>query len=125
MLPCQRCGTTLPRTDGTTTMQRFGALRILVLIAAIPLSGCLFRSHSVALRTSTAQLQRATGNELIERINAEAANIQTLKATVRITTSVGGSKRGKITEYQEIRGYILARKPSSLRMIGSASLCEK
>jgi hypothetical protein len=54
----------------------------------------------------------------VERINAEATNIQTLKATVGITASVGGSKRGKITEYQEIHGYILARKPSSLRMIG-------
>ncbi|MGB8064145.1 MAG: DUF4292 domain-containing protein [Candidatus Sulfotelmatobacter sp.] len=118
MLPCQRCGTTLPKTDGATTTHRFGALRILVLIAVVPLGGCLFRSHSVAIRTSTAQLQTANSNELIERINAEATNIQTLKATVGITTSVGGSKRGKITEYQEIRGYILARKPSSLRMIG-------
>jgi hypothetical protein len=68
--------------------------------------------------TSTAQLQTTTANDLIERINAEATEIQTLKAPVGIAASVGGSKLGKITEYQEIRGYILARKPSSLRMIG-------
>jgi outer membrane lipoprotein-sorting protein len=67
---------------------------------------------------STAVVQTATSKDLIERINAEATEIQTLKATVGITASVGGSKLGKITEYQEIRGYILARKPSSLRMIG-------
>jgi outer membrane lipoprotein-sorting protein len=91
---------------------------ILLLIAMVPLGGCLFRSRPVALRTAAAQLQTATGIELVERINAEATNIQTLKATVGITASVGGSKRGKITEYQEIRGYILARKPSLLRMIG-------
>src|SRR6202167_1771579 len=91
---------------------------ILLLIAVVPLSGCLFRSRPVPLRTAAVQLQTATGIELVERINAEATNIQTLKATVGITASVGGSKRGKITEYQEIRGYILARKPSSLRMIG-------
>jgi outer membrane lipoprotein-sorting protein len=90
----------------------------LLLIAVVPLGGCLFRSRPVALRTAAVQLQTATGIELVERINAEASNIQTLKATVGITASVGGSKRGKITEYQEIRGYILARKPSLLRMIG-------
>jgi outer membrane lipoprotein-sorting protein len=92
--------------------------RILLLIAVVPLGGCLSRSRPVALRTNTAQLQTATINDLIERINAEATEIQTLKATVGITASVGGSKLGKNTEYQEIRGYILARKPSSLRMIG-------
>ena len=84
----------------------------------VPLGGCLFRSRPVALRTSTAPLQTATRDELIERINSEASEIQTLKATVGITAAVGGSKRGKITEYQEIRGFILSRKPSSLRMTG-------
>src|SRR5580693_6092067 len=93
-------------------------LRILLLIAVVPLGGCLSRSRPVALRLSPAVVQTATSKDLIERINAEASEIQTLKATVGITASVGGSKLGKITEYQEIRGYILARKPSSLRMIG-------
>jgi Domain of unknown function (DUF4292) len=92
--------------------------RILVLIAVVPLGGCLSRSRPVALRMSAAPLQTATSKDLIERINAAATEIQTLKASVGITASVGGSKLGKITEYQEIRGYILARKPSSLRMIG-------
>ncbi|MGH9524550.1 MAG: DUF4292 domain-containing protein, partial [Terriglobales bacterium] len=38
--------------------------------------------------------------------------------TVDITASTGGSAKGKITEYQQIKGYILARKPNMLRMIG-------
>jgi uncharacterized protein DUF4292 len=91
---------------------------VILLIAVVPLGGCLSRSRPVAPRMSTANLQTATGKDLIERINAEATEIQTLKATVGITVSVGGSELGKITEYQEIRVYILARKPSSLRMIG-------
>jgi hypothetical protein len=99
-------------------MSGFRRSRIFLLIAVVPLGGCLYRSRPVALRTSTAPLQTTTCNDLIERINAEATEIQTLKASVGIIASVGGSKLGKITEYQEIRGYILARKPSSLRMIG-------
>jgi outer membrane lipoprotein-sorting protein len=65
-----------------------------------------------------APLLSATRDDLIRRINSEAESIQTLKGTVGITASVGGSKRGKVTDYQEIRGYILLRKPSLLRMMG-------
>lgn len=67
---------------------------------------------------STAPLQTATCEELIERINSEASEIRTLKAVVGIATSVGGSRRGKVIEYHEIRGYILVSKPSLLRMTG-------
>jgi outer membrane lipoprotein-sorting protein len=91
----------------------------LLLIAMLPLSGCLYRSHPVAVRTSTAQLQTGTGNDLVERINAEATEINTLKAVV--TASIGGSKN---TENQEILGYILARKPSSIRMIGFSPILQ-
>jgi hypothetical protein len=41
-----------------------------------------------------------------------------MRATVDIDASVGGEKKGKITDYEEIRGYLLARKPAMLRMIG-------
>ena len=44
--------------------------------------------------------------------------MQSMQATVDIDTTVGGQKRGKVTDYQQIRGYVLARKPSMLRMIG-------
>lgn len=63
-------------------------------------------------------LQSATREQLIQYIDSQAAQIRTLQATVDIDTSVGGSQRGRITEYKEIRGYVLARKPAMLRMIG-------
>src|SRR5579863_3265541 len=91
---------------------------ILALLAALPLSGCLFRSHKVEPAMNVASLKTATQQELIDAINREAAKIQTMQATVDIDTSVGGEKKGKVTEYQQIRGYVLARKPSMLRMIG-------
>jgi hypothetical protein len=88
------------------------------LLCLLPLGGCLFRSHSVERKVSTAVLKEATKDQLIEIINREASKIQTLNATVDISPAVGGSKKGKVTEYQEIRGYILLRKPAMLRMIG-------
>jgi outer membrane lipoprotein-sorting protein len=96
--------------------------RGLLALGAVALSlaqtGCLFRTRVVEMRTSTARLETATKQELLDRINRDAAKIQTLNATVDIATSVGGEKKGKVTEYQEIKGYILVRKPEMLRMIG-------
>lgn len=100
-------------------MQTFFRYRaILVFLAVFPLTGCLFRSRRVERQVSTAPLKSATQAELIDYINSQAAKIKTLQATVDIDTSVGGMKKGKVTDYQQIRGYILVRKPSMLRMIG-------
>jgi outer membrane lipoprotein-sorting protein len=67
---------------------------------------------------STAQLKTATPEELIGWVNANAEKLLSLSATVDIATTVGGVKKGKVTEYQEVRGYVLLRKPNMLRMIG-------
>src|SRR5438876_795403 len=92
--------------------------RLVVLLFVLPLTGCLFRSHKVQRQVSTAPLKSATQQELIDYINTQAAKIQTMQATVDIDTSVGGVKKGRVTDYQQIRGYVLARKPAMLRMIG-------
>ncbi len=90
----------------------------LVLLAVLPLTGCLFRSHKVEPPINAVQLKTATQQQLIDYINTQAAAIQTMQATVDIDTTVGGVKKGKVTDYEEIRGYVLARKPAMLRMIG-------
>lgn len=91
---------------------------VLILLAAIPLSGCLFRTHRVPQTVSPAALKSATKPELVSYIDSEAGKIQSMQATVDIDTAVGGAKKGKVTEYEQIRGYVLARKPAMLRMIG-------
>jgi outer membrane lipoprotein-sorting protein len=91
---------------------------LLLVLATLPLSGCLFRSRKVENRISTARLLTASRDELVERINSQAAQMRTLNATVDIDTSVGGEVKGKITEYKQIRGYVLVREPNMLRMIG-------
>ena len=67
---------------------------------------------------SDAKLLGATQQELIDRLNQNAAQIKTLNATVDIDTAFGGEKRGKVTDFKQIRGYILVRRPNRLRMIG-------
>ena len=91
---------------------------LLVAFAAFPLSGCLFRTRTRDRVLSNAPLKSATQQELIEYVNAQAARLQSMQATVDINSSVGDEKNGKITDYKEIRGYVLARKPAMLRMKG-------
>ena len=91
---------------------------VLLILATFPASGCLFRTRKVARTYDPNTLKTATKPELIAYVNRQAGQIQTMQATVDIDTSVGGEKKGKITEYKEIRGYVLARKPAMLRMEG-------
>ena len=91
---------------------------LFLLMALLPLCGCLFRSRKVELKLSPAPLKAATQQELVDAIYLQAARIRTLQATVDIDTSVGGAQRGKVTDYKEIRGYVLARRPAMLRLIG-------
>ncbi len=95
---------------------RHSRLAVLCLVV-LSQSACLFRSHKVE-PAYTAELKTATQQQLIDYVNTEAAKIQTMQATVDIDTDVGGAKKGKVIEYQQIRGYVLARKPAMLRMIG-------
>jgi outer membrane lipoprotein-sorting protein len=93
-------------------------LPICPLLFVLSTTGCLFRSHKVENHISSAVLKSATQQELIDIVNKDAAQIKTMNATVDIRAAAGGQKKGKVTEYTEIRGYILAEKPTMLRMIG-------
>jgi outer membrane lipoprotein-sorting protein len=97
-------------------------LRLFLLLfltaATFPLSGCLFRTRTLERQFSDRPLKTATQQELIEYVNTQAAKIQSMQATVDIDASAEDLKNGRITDYKEIRGYVLARKPSMLRMKG-------
>jgi outer membrane lipoprotein-sorting protein len=90
----------------------------ILVVGVLPSTGCLFHTHRVEQTMSPVALKSATKPELIAYINSQAAKVQTMQATVDIDTSVGGAKKGKVTEYREIRGFLLARKPAMLRMQG-------
>ncbi len=100
-------------------MRRSSPFWVLGLFFAIlPTTGCLFRTRPVEETYSKAPLKESTQSALIDVINQQAQKIQSLQATVDIDTSAGGAKKGHVTDYKEIRGYVLARKPEMLHMIG-------
>jgi len=68
-------------------------------------------------------LREATLEQLIDFINANASRLQSLKANVDYNVTVSKQKKGKpnevkVTEYTEVSGILLVRKPEMLRMTG-------
>jgi outer membrane lipoprotein-sorting protein len=86
--------------------------------ATFSLTGCLFRTRIIDRQLSDRPLKAATQQQLIAYVNDQASKIQSMQATVDIDSSAGDPKSGRITDYKEIRGYVLARKPAMLRMKG-------
>lgn len=92
-------------------------LTVIFLFAFVLLTGCGFRtSHPVKMRTSTAILQEATLEQLVENVNVNADKLKTLKATVDIDSSVLEVKKDKVTDNPQFAGLILVRKPEMMRM---------
>jgi hypothetical protein len=69
---------------------------------------------------STATLKDATLEQLVENVNAEADRLKSFIANVDVDFSAGGQKKGKVTDYAELSGYILVRKPEMMRMFMQA-----
>ena len=91
---------------------------VILVFGLLPATGCLFRTRPVEDQYSKVPLKESSQQGLIDTINEQADVMQSLKATVDIDSSAGGIKKGHVTDYKEIRGYVLARTPGSLHMIG-------
>jgi len=98
-------------------------LPALLLVTVVALgSGCLVRKLSIKRRNAppSAQLAKASLEELVGQISALDQQVHTITATVDIEPSVGSVNKGEISEYANVPGYVLIRKPGMFRMIGMA-----
>jgi outer membrane lipoprotein-sorting protein len=84
-------------------------------------SGCA-ASRTTAVQPSGAPqpLSTAGKQELVERFDQQARAVTSLNASVTMTLTAGSAYSGVIKQYHEINGFILAAKPSSIRVIGQA-----
>jgi outer membrane lipoprotein-sorting protein len=84
-------------------------------------AGCA-ASHTTVVKPSgpPAQLQTATKADLIARYNEQADAVTSLNATITMTLTAGSAYTGVIKQYHEVKGFILAQKPSNIRVIGQA-----
>ena len=92
----------------------------LLLVVLLLLPGCLVRKLRVERPgiVSSAKLQTASLQQLVEQLRVREEQIRTINATVDLEPSIGSVLKGEISELQEVRGFVLIRKPQMIRMIG-------
>jgi hypothetical protein len=100
-------------------VKAFSGFIFVALLLATP--GCLVKrvTHVHAPGQST-PAREATLAELVTRINAWSDPIHTLKATVDLAPTAGSVYSGALTEYHDVKGFILLQRPSTIRLLGQA-----
>jgi hypothetical protein len=90
------------------------------LFLPILLAGCsLFpTTRKLPVPKPPSITQTATPEELVALLNRRWEGLNTLTATVEIQASVIKTKEGLAKDYPTLRGWILMRKPSMLRVVG-------
>jgi hypothetical protein len=88
------------------------------------LSGCLKHTRLLEQPEMPGVVMTATAQQLIHQLDARYDAIQSMNASVLFQADVGGAAKGKVTSYTSLRGYILLRQPSMLRVLGLLPVVE-
>src|SRR5205809_5897947 len=83
-------------------------------------TSCLVRRRSITRKggAPTQTLLTTDKESLIKEIAQQYAAVLSFNATVDLVPALGSANKGKITEYKDVRAYILFRKPADIRIIG-------
>lgn len=88
-------------------------------------SGCAVSQKKVVPPAKVPGFLPATKTELIDRYNKQAKAIDSINASVSMKVTAGSAYSGVIEEYHEINAFILASRPSNIRVIGQAPVVGK
>ena len=96
-----------------------GAILMLCLIA-LGLSSCVAVRRQITRPGGKASqtLLVADRDTLLQAVIRQYNAIHDFNATVDLVPALGTTEKSRITEYKDVRAYILFRKPSDIRIIG-------
>jgi len=99
---------------------RHVAAVILVCSCSILFSSCLVRRRLIVRKGANAAqpLLVADQASLIEAVARQFQAVRDFTATVDMVPALGSAEKSKITEYKDVRAYILFRQPAHIRIIG-------
>jgi outer membrane lipoprotein-sorting protein len=102
--------------------RRVLALLFLFCLFMLESTGCFVRRRIITRKGSKTAtppvLLKADKQTLIDRMTKQYQNIASFSATVDMVPALGSSEKNQITEYKDVRGYILFRKPFDIRIVG-------
>lgn len=89
---------------------------LLLLLPA--LSGCFVHTRTVKQAKMPGVIMSATAEQLVQKVNRQCQEINSLSAAVEFTATEGGPRKGKEKTYTSFSGHILLRKPEAVRVLG-------
>ncbi len=101
-------------------MVRLTGRLLLAVFLMMACASCLVRRRQISQKRSnpTQKLITTDKKTLIDRIAQIYASVNSFSATVDMVPALGSADKGHITEYKDVRAYILFKKPSFIRLIG-------
>ena len=103
-------------------LRRVPALFLLLCLLAPGLTSCLARRRAITRKGAGAAkaptLLVANRDTLVNEVLKQFESVRDFNATVDMTPAMGSAEKNKITEYKDVRAYIVFRKPFDIRLIG-------
>lgn len=100
---------------------RVGAAVCALYLTSLGLSACVVKRriiNRVGAKTAQPTLLTARAPDLMQRAADQFNAIHDFTATLDMTPALGSAEKSRITEYKDVRGYILFRKPADIRIMG-------
>lgn len=100
--------------------RRTRILLLLLCLSALASTACLARRRVITRQGGSVKQALLTADKetLIRRIAQYYDSIHDLSATVDMTPALGSAEKSRITEYKDIRGYVLFQQQEDIRIIG-------
>jgi len=97
---------------------RLPLVLFLVLLIAAP--GCVSKQRAITRKGGgpSPTLQVTSREALLQSVARQYAAVRDFSATVDMVPALGSAEKSKITEYKDVRAYILYRGPDAIRLIG-------
>lgn len=93
---------------------------VFVCLLTVGLSSCLARRRVIARKgaSTTQPLLTADRQTLLDSVVRQYEAVRDFSAEVDMVPALGTAEKSKITEYKDVRAYVLFRSPSDIRLIG-------
>jgi hypothetical protein len=94
---------------------------VVVCLLAAGFSSCFARRRLIArkgAKNTTQTLLTADRQTLLDSVTRQYEAVRDFNAEVDMVPALGTAEKSKITEYKDVRAYVLFRRPSDIRLIG-------
>jgi outer membrane lipoprotein-sorting protein len=99
---------------------------LLLAFLTVQAAGCITIKRKTQVKKEEIRPQLESSEEaLLASYNKQVHDVQSLQATVDLLPSTGTTYSGVIEEYHDVPGFILAQRPSTVRVIGQAPVVAK